>query len=499
MTTGTNKVLQPYSKVSFSGYPNMTYGTEVLKSWSGGDAITGLKPRSSFPDGRQYPARTVTTDTRAYGMVRYGGRDHFQRLGKRPKKTFRAKEVRTSEGKVVLWDPHQRRWRSVKESQAEESRSAWIKKYHAKKALTPNDYSMTKTTTVRSIWQCYDGTLLNTVPIGNTGWPTLVYDVSNEYKLIEKLRKKIYGSGFNPGIFLVEAPKAIQMIGNAAYRFGAALYRFLKGDWRGMFDAFGIEPKPVHRTRALNGTLFNRRHSMTDTQIYQVLQAKREISKLWLELSYGWKPLLSDMEEGAAWLAYALNPPPFSGGKVMGRREWKVHHYKREKNYGSLTYMDRETRYRLQIVIHGVVVSPSFSTPSLPGLAGAAWEKLPYSFVLDWALPISSYLQALRTSRDIKGTVIRTLTTERIHTNISPGGTGYNEYRPKMRLAGTDDKTTIYQLSRSVTSEIQVPNPLSALFDGHAVFSDWRRTANAVALLGSGNIRALSQGFSTQR
>lgn len=496
MTTGT-KILLPFAQTTIAGTP-YTYGTWCQKSWSGGDSVTVQKPRASYPQAKFIAPVSLKRTVIGSKMVRYGGREHFQ-LVLSPRVVRRKAVPREKKERGLVYNPLAKRWenRLVEEHQA--LRSEWLRKVAMKRSLPPNNYSMTKETIRRSVWLTWEGNYMNTVPVGNTPWPNPVIDVSQEYKLIDKLRKKIYGSGFNPGILLMESAKSIPMIGNAAYRLGAAIHRFRKGDWRGMFEAFGVEPRQVHRWMITSDGKWglHRKRAHSD---YQWRDARKKVSGLWLELSYGWKPLLSDMEAGAAWLAYALNPPVNSGGRVMGRRAWERTDWVDTPNYGNLTFRKRVISYKLQIVIRGVVVSPSFSAPSLPSLAAIAWEWTPYSFVSDWAVPIGAWLQAMRTARDIRGTVVRTLMTETVCSDLSPGKVGYNNYRPKLRMAGITDEYRKFELVRTVSTELKVPSPFTGLIDGHAtVFSAWQRTANAVALLCKGDYRKLSQGFSTKR
>lgn len=492
MTTGT-ETLVDFFTTPIPNYGNMAYGRRVIKSWSGPDSVSALKPRKTLPDAKVWsppPSRErVVIGTRT---VHYGGRDHFEKVLS-TKLPWIATKGREKKERGLVYNPLTKLWqmRPVEEHKA--LRAEWLAKYRLKKSLKPNAYTMSKTDIQQSIWLVREGNYMNTVSYGDALWPTLVFDVSQEYRLIDKLRRKVYGSGFNPGIFFGEAPKSLSMIGTAAIRLGASLHAFKKGDWRGMFDAFGVRPNRTHERLLTDQTKFGlkgwRGYNGQDPG-----DARKRVSRLWLEVQYGWGPLLSDLEAGAAWLAYANNPPIDSGATVRGNRGWEVTHWANSPNLGSLNFRKRVVAYKLQLIIRAVRKTPSINAPSLPTVLGTAWELVPYSFVMDWALPIGAYLQALRTASDLKGTVIRTLQVEKFYSDLAPGGNG--GYHPIKRVAGIGDSARVYTLNRTVSEEIVVPSPFSGLVDGHDVLtSSWQRATNAVALITKGDFGRLWDRF----
>lgn len=116
--------------------------------------------------------------------------------------------------------------------------------------------------------------------------------------------------------------------------------------------------------------------------------------------------------------------------------------------------------------------------PSLASCTQVAWEKLPWSFVVDWALPINSYLQALRTQADLHGTVVFTWSREDVYSHPRQGPF-VRTIQPASSLTG---EFRDFTLVRTVSTEIKPPSPLPDLSPG-SVFSVWQRAVNAVALL----------------
>jgi len=121
----------------------------------------------------------------------------------------------------------------------------------------------------------------------------------------------------------------------------------------------------------------------------------------WLEMQYGWKPLLQDIEGAAKSLAYinygsyahqtvtatayenrpnslTLHPnranPPITGREIQFTETWI--------RFG--------VRFRVDDRLKAFLAQTGFSNP-----VNLIWELLPYSFVVDWFLPIGNMLQTI--------------------------------------------------------------------------------------------------------
>lgn len=289
-------------------------------------------------------------------------------------------------------------------------------------------------------------------------------DPRQHYKLIEKLRRKVYGSGFHPGIFLAEMPQALRMIGSAATRLRKGLEAAARGSWRGVVRNLLGGSNPGKGSKAYRSFISYR-------------QGKIGLSSFWLEIQYGWLPLIGDIHDGAAYIGYAVGQD-FKPTRVSAKREWQeVVEHKPVQYQVCCTRIT--TKFLARYVITDLKAAPITSLPSLSSLVGVAWEKLPWSFVVDWAVPVSQYLAALRTASDLRGTVVFTLKTHDIHS-----GFGFDPVYVKAAWLATPvpPRYERITLARTISSEIAPPTPLPDLSPG-SVFSDWRRAANAVALL----------------
>lgn len=207
------------------------------------------------------------------------------------------------------------------------------------------------------------------------------WNSNDDIALINKLRSKILGSDFNLGVFLAESNQSLQMIAQSATKLARAYGRAKKGNFRGAFDVLysGVKNAPSTRKGLANN---------------------------WLELQYGWKPLLNDIDDGARFLAHQQY--------AAAERSFRV---SRQKDIGppassspSLYSVDGYGYTRKSIIARVRKVD----LPKLSGLTDVRsilWEKVPYSFIVDWVIPIGNYLATLNTVSALDASYVVSKTT----------------------------------------------------------------------------------------
>lgn len=286
----------------------------------------------------------------------------------------------------------------------------------------------------------------------NYGMATPRYNTSpwtsnHDLDLISKLHDQVYGSDFDPGVFLGELNQTLDLIGDSAKRLALGISKFRKGDFRGA-------------ARAFTGSKSRRQgHDLT-------------AANAWIELQYGWKPLVQDMYDGAEMLAHQLHHPitlTFRATRTAKRTTPD------SINGDRVQPAESHRTVRKQLIAYLRADHPP-SSLALVNPATIAWELLPWSFVIDWAIPIGNYLAARGTAYSLKGTFVTTTLDWTHWSGQKPADIWITKVYPPQFPNRYDKK--VY--TRRVTSTITVPTPS---FKGLGKALSWGHCENALALL----------------
>lgn len=157
------------------------------------------------------------------------------------------------------------------------------------------------------------------------------------------------------------------------------------------------------------------------------LKGVKDIGSRWLELQYGWKPLLSDIYAFPDQMVRSLyDNSGFSEYQVRGRSRYLQDiTTKKGAPFPGLFQEKWSSRCEIGLVLRpqsSYIQSLSRFTSLNP--ASIAWELLPYSFVVDWFFNVGGYLRNLETAYTFGSRFVR----------------GYSTYtvlvRGKVRLEG---------------------------------------------------------------
>jgi len=127
-------------------------------------------------------------------------------------------------------------------------------------------------------------------------------------------------------------------------------------------------------------------------------RGKNGLPSSWLELQYGWTPLLSDVQGACDDLSHASDQK-FTAcvrGQVKegGHTMWK----KRTAINGTCGInVSQQWKVDTKVRLDYVMENPILATLAQTGITNPlllVWEKLPYSFVVDWCLPVGNWLSA---------------------------------------------------------------------------------------------------------
>ena len=188
-------------------------------------------------------------------------------------------------------------------------------------------------------------------------------------------------------VTLAELPMFINLVGNTAKKFGKAFGNLKSGNVDGAFGALGLH-SPKHAASLKER--WKERGKLG-------LSAIDFASGAWLELQYGWLPTLYDIQGVAEDLVKAWDS---DDADVRVRGSGKVF---RHPSFLNMTEYQSNSSVSYKCGITGYFRVVDNNLRNLAGLGitnplEVVWERTLYSFVVDWFLPIGSFLKSLRST-----------------------------------------------------------------------------------------------------
>ena len=226
-------------------------------------------------------------------------------------------------------------------------------------------------------------------------------------RLVGKLISEIGTANASTGVTVWEGSKTATHVAKTATR----IYKALDGLRRGRFGDFATALGITYTSRQSKsyGKRYNRAKSF-DAQEHRYSPTRRFsserhnsrvtdlVSDTWLEYSYGWKPLLKDVDDHAKALANLLVEKQMVVRTcTVSAKSTKV--LKSSRVSGQLTYNEQSSstkwgrmQVKFSIPAGGVPISDVLG---LSNPLYILWDKVPFSFVADWFLPIGTFLESL--------------------------------------------------------------------------------------------------------
>lgn len=266
------------------------------------------------------------------------------------------------------------------------------------------------------------------------------WGANDDLLLLAKLVAKIKRFAFNAAVAAVEGNQTFGLLGDNIKRLSNSFEHVRRGDMRrAAYQLRARRPRKIHQ----------------------------DISSNWLELRYGWQPLLSDIHGGAEAMAEFLGTKPFiQSYKAQLTRVAPVAPNSLFTTIGSRTIVKRVIcRFNEDLTVGARL--------GLLNPEQVLWEKVPYSFVADWIYPIGTWLDTWGTLSNIpwKQFVQSTLDIKECYT-VSSGSSYLIVPDASYRYKSVD-------YTRVVGSSLDVPyprrQPLSSI-------ASWKHCADAVAL-----------------
>lgn len=285
------------------------------------------------------------------------------------------------------------------------------------------------------IW-IYSGITPNSWPFSN----------NDQLELLGRLRDKISSTNFNLAVDLAEGHQVVDMAVGTILSLSRSIRSLRHGDFAGAARALGIQHhKPTSRLKV------------------------SDVSGRWLELQYGWLPLVSDVYQAALAWSKRNDPPRLIRVSSSLKRQVFQDASQSPTFWSSIGPVSVRSRIIAEL-------REGLSVPRQLGLTNPLdiiWELIPYSFVIDWFLPIGSYLELLNQIPSLKGRFLTSTVSKAEFISLP-----YPQFLPfGYDGAWQYSKHVVFQ--RTASTSLSVPFPsfraIPAAMSAHHIY-------NAVAL-----------------
>lgn len=198
-----------------------------------------------------------------------------------------------------------------------------------------------------------------------------VFGNNDTIELLGKLANAARGHQFNLGVAVGEGKESVQLVLSTLSRFHQGIRALKKGDLAKCARALGVQP-PRKRKNLGNSLL-----------------TTKDVSGLWLEMQYGWRPLIQDVYESHKAFVELTQAPR--------KTRFHVSHSVKAQYAQSNSYArwDNPSSCSRRVTCELVEELGAGRSLGLLNPASVAWELVPFSFVADWFTPIGDYLDAL--------------------------------------------------------------------------------------------------------
>jgi hypothetical protein len=276
-------------------------------------------------------------------------------------------------------------------------------------------------------------------------------------RLVDRLRNKMIGE-FDPSVALAGLGQNLDLIAGSATRIAKMYTRLRRGDVPGAAKAL---------TR--NTTTKMRKHRST-----KPINNYKDLADAQLGLSYGIIPLLSDVQGAAEAIAHRTAYPFERQVRVSLKRPIQVLPIANTV----VQSLDADDSYLRMCLI--AKIKEELSVPyqlGLYSLPSTLYEALPWSFVVDWFIPVSTYLRTRSFSANLSAEYLLTqyevVEIVAIESFVPPiNGVTFFSDEPFYARAHTVERQLIASLPVRLGS-----------FKNLADVPGWRRGINAVSLL----------------
>lgn len=239
-------------------------------------------------------------------------------------------------------------------------------------------------------WPMYaDTTNSNYGPSWNGAVPTIPWTSLTARAEIE-CKIKLKAQNVQYCTALAEASKSVQAIASSLTQVFGAYKALRQGNFVGALKSLNILPRPVTKKGSGVGL------KEAGKQVWAGTTGP--LANRWLELQYGWLPLLGDIAS-----AYEDSRRSFlDRGYVVSAKRVVKYGLRSEKKLSHPNKLvatikqsgEAGVKVRLDYTLRSDALSIA-ATTGITNPAEVLWELVPFSFIFDWIVPIGDWLSSL--------------------------------------------------------------------------------------------------------
>lgn len=265
--------------------------------------------------------------------------------------------------------------------------------------------------------------------IGNSSADSLVAQASA--KAYDDLLSKVKGeSSAMLAVNVVERTQSFQMIAKRAGDLFSAYKAMRSLDLKGFLKVVGFKQrKAARKNQWVRVGKNGRQYTLPATKVEsdgRALRARaKDAGSMWLEYWFGWKPLISDIQASID-IVTGIAPTEFqrhfSGRGSTTDLNTETWRYPWAQGH---TTIGRKFSVRVSCTVR-VTNSDALNANKL-GLVNAAtvaWEVIPFSFLVDWFLPVSKYLESITAQVGLNITDVQMTQKKYAHFDQTNNGGG---------------------------------------------------------------------------
>lgn len=242
------------------------------------------------------------------------------------------------------------------------------------------------------------------------------------------------------GTTLAEWRQSEQMIVLRAGQILSALSALKSGNAKKFERALGISMAVTESRRggtSFRGRWAEGRNKFRDKRVPfpdRVREWSKDLSNLWLEYHFGWAPLLDDIHSACNVLK---SNPPAQRVTATGKAELEVRDIRGQYAWSTIALYESRAKIGAEVYVSNGNLALA-NQLGLVNPASVAWEVVPFSFLVDWFIPVGKFLESWT---DMLGYTVRyaynttycqaNASQEYKQASPSQGGTsvGYGMYR----------------------------------------------------------------------